>query len=166
MRSTRDDELLTKRRQEDIANTQLRNERGSSDDGGRTTKGTDVRIASSPGWEEKGDFFGGSLMNWGQEVEFVPCWPAAAATALSIQWEALRGLCWLPPGKGPSGWPRVAPGKRGLCGTNLDWLSVLRGQVGCHLQAQRQLWWHLWVRDGLNLGQHLTPDAAPFPLQP
>lgn len=43
----------------DIASTQLRNERGSSDDGEGTTKGTDVRIASSPGQEEKGDFLGG-----------------------------------------------------------------------------------------------------------
>lgn len=49
-------DLLEKKRQE-FANTQLRNEGGSSDDGGRTTKGTDVRIAGLAGdKEEKGDF--------------------------------------------------------------------------------------------------------------
>lgn len=42
----------------DIASTQLRNERGSSEDGEGTTKETDVRIASSPARRRRGIFWG------------------------------------------------------------------------------------------------------------
>lgn len=41
------------RRRGEVARTQLANKRGSSDDGGGTTKETDVRIAGSSAQEER-----------------------------------------------------------------------------------------------------------------